>query len=69
MASDFLGEVIVAEHEIHCVAVGGQAADAVTERSHQIVEVVVQHVGQDRAFQVAPQSLDQVQARAVGGSQ
>ena len=53
------------EHEAHAVTVSVNSADALAEGRGQVVEAFEQDVGQDCSFQMAPQSLDQVQTRAV----
>jgi len=53
------------EHEPHLVAMTIEPRNAVTKGSDQIVQRSEQHVGQDRSFQVTPQSLDQIQARTI----
>jgi hypothetical protein len=53
------------KHEAHSVTVSINSADALAERRGQFVKACEQDVCQDRSFQMAPQSLDQIQARAV----
>lgn len=50
-------------HRAHVVSVAGDAGDAFAEGGDEVAKVVVQHVCQHGAFQVPPQSLDQVEAR------
>jgi hypothetical protein len=57
----------VLEHEIHLIATSVDSRDTKPEGGDQVVERLVQPIRQDGAFQVAPQPLDQVQARTVGG--
>lgn len=54
------------EHEPHLVPVAVDPAYAAPKRGDQVVQVLEQNVGQNGSFQVAPQSLDQVEARAAG---
>ena len=54
------------EHESHLVTPSIHARDTKPESSDQVVERLVEHVCQDGAFQMAPQPLDQIQARTVG---
>ena len=51
------------EHKNHAVSMAGESADAIVEGGHQIVESFKQNIGQDGAFDVAPQAFDQIQAR------
>jgi hypothetical protein len=53
------------KHEAHAVTVSVNSADALAERRGQVVNSFEQDVGQDGPLQMAPQSLDQVQTRAV----
>ena len=53
------------KHEAHSVTVSIDSADALTECHDQVAKGFKQDVGQDSAFQVAPQPLDQVQTWAV----
>jgi hypothetical protein len=53
------------KHEAHPVAVAIDSADALAEGHDQVVQGFEQDVGQDSPLQMAPQSLDQVQTRAV----
>src|SRR5436190_19696702 len=53
-------------HESHCVAFAGQAPNALPEGGDEVVQAVVQDVGEHGAFEVSPQPLNQVQAGAVG---
>ena len=53
------------EHKAHFAAMAVDLADASAERGDQVVHRLEQHVGDDGAFQVAPQPLDQVQAWTV----
>ena len=54
------------KHEAHTVTVSVNSPDALAESRRQVVEGFEQDVGQDCSFQMAPQSLDQIQAGAVG---
>jgi hypothetical protein len=53
------------KHEAHSVAVSINSPDALAEGYGQVVQGFEQDVGQDSPLQMAPQSLDQVQTRAV----
>jgi len=53
------------EHEPHFVSVAVDAGDAAPERLHQVIERREQDIGQDGAFQVAPEAFNQIQTRAV----
>jgi hypothetical protein len=53
------------KHEAHSVTVSIYSADALAESGGQVVKGFEQDVRQDRSFQMAPQSLDQIEARAV----
>ena len=64
---DFSEEVIVIEHKAHPLSFDRRTANALAEGGYQVVQSLVQHVCQNGSFQVAPQSLDQVQVGAVGG--
>jgi hypothetical protein len=57
----------VVEHESHLITTSVDSRDTTSESGDQVVERLVQPIRQDGAFQVAPQPLDQVQARTVGG--
>ena len=52
--------------EAHLIAIAGESANAVSEGGDKIVQIIVQYVGQDGAFQVSPQAFNQVQAGAIG---
>jgi hypothetical protein len=58
--------VFVVVHESHLVAPPIDSRDSLSERYDQVFERREQHVGHDGPFEMAPQPLDQVQARAVG---
>ena len=53
-------------HETHSFLVPIDSRHTATEGGHQVLDVGEQHVGQHGSFQMAPQSLDQVQTRTVG---
>ena len=53
------------EHKSHAVALTRQATDAYSKSAYEVVETGEQYVGQDGAFQVSPQALDQIEARRV----
>ena len=53
------------EHEAHPVTVSINSADAFAESGGQVVKGFEQDVSQDSSFQMAPQSLDQIQARGL----
>lgn len=53
------------KHEAHSVTVSIYSADALAESSGQVIEGFKQDVCQDRSLQMAPQSLDQIEARAI----
>jgi hypothetical protein len=57
--------IIVIKHETHSVAVSVNSADALAEGRFQFGKGLEQHVRQDCPFQMAPESLNQVQARTV----
>ena len=50
------------KHESHFAAVAVDVAHAPAEGGDQIVDGLEQHIGQHGSLQVAPQSLDQVEA-------
>ena len=60
-----LSRHLVNEHESHLVATTVDSRDSLADRRDQVVERLEQHVGRDGSLQMSPQSLDQVQARAV----
>ncbi len=53
------------EHESHLIATAIDPRHAQLEGGHQVVECVVEHVRQDGAFEMSPQSLDQIETRTV----
>ena len=57
--------LLVVKHESHLIATSVDSRNAESEGSDQVVERSVEHIGQYGALQVAPQPLDEVQARAV----
>jgi len=65
VSASFSQYIIVVKHEAHSVAVPVNSADAPSEGCFQVAKGMEQHVSQDCPFQVTPESLDQVQARAV----
>ena len=54
------------EHESHPIPVTVDSCDASLEGGDEIVQGPEQHVGQGRAFQVAPEPLNQVEAGTIG---
>jgi hypothetical protein len=63
--SQFSQDIVMVKHEAHSVTVSINSADALAESSGQVVKAFEQYVCQDRSFQMAPKSLDQVETRAV----
>lgn len=55
----------MSEHKAHCVAIAVERGDSLVECRDKVVQSSVENIRQDRAFQVSPQSFDQIQARAV----
>ena len=53
------------EHKSHSFASAGDSADAHAKGSDQVVEGLIQDVGQDRPLEMAPQAFDQIEARTV----
>ena len=51
------------EHKAHATAVPSQEAVAAAERDDKFVETAVQHVGQDRALDMALEAFDQIETR------
>ena len=54
------------KHESHPISVAIDPGYAVSECHDQLIQACEQDIGQNRSFQVSPQPLDQIQARAVG---
>jgi hypothetical protein len=55
----------VIEHETHLVSPTVDSTDPLAKRDDQLVQAREKDIGKNRSFQVAPQPLDQVQARAI----
>jgi len=53
------------KHESHLVPMAVASADAATKGVDQVIHGDEQHIGQDRPFQVTPESFDQVQAGTI----
>ena len=53
------------KHEAHAVTVSINSADSLAESRGQVVNAFEQDVCQDCSFEMASQSLDQIQTRAV----
>ena len=53
------------KHEAHAITVSIYSADALAESGGQLANGFEHDVCQDRSFQMAPQSLDQIEARAI----
>lgn len=53
------------EHKSHSISMPVDAGDAGAAGGNEIVDRLKQYVGQDGAFQMAPQSFDRIQARAA----
>lgn len=53
------------KHESHMITMSVNTTDAAPEGGDQIIHRTKQDIGQDRTFQMAPQSFDQVQVRTV----
>ena len=51
------------KHESHPLAAAGQVTDAVLKGGYQVIQALVQHVGQHGAFDMAPQAFNQESPR------
>src|ERR1700756_3772333 len=65
LSASFSQHVVMVKHEAHAIAVSINSADTLAESRGQVVNVFEQDVCQDSSFEMAPQSLDQVQTRTV----
>ena len=53
------------EHESHFIAAAINASDTSAECLGQVIYVSEQNIGQDGAFEMAPQPFDEIQARTI----
>ena len=53
------------KYKSHLIAMAIDTTDAAAKGRHQVIQSAKQHVGQNGAFQVAPQTFDQVQVRTI----
>ncbi len=65
VSSSFSQNIAVVKYEAYAIAVSITMADAFAECRCLVVKGFEQDVGQNCSFQMAPQSLDQVQIRTV----
>src|SRR5262245_56961987 len=53
------------EHKAHAFARRRKTSGATSKSGDQVIQGLVQRIGENRAFHVTPEAFDQVQARAI----